>query len=335
MTQLLIYLLSILLVNHLIYKKKLILSDTGLSHQSLVNNSIPLTGGIFFLLPTIYLFLPGYFFFIIAYCILFFLGLLSDLKIFESAKKRFLIQLLIILFFVFISRLEVTPTKIIFIDEIIYNTYWSYFFTTFCLMILINGSNFIDGLNGLFLGYFCLIIFILFKLDLIYLINFSNTNFFYFIIVALFLFMLNFSNKLFLGDNGAYSLSFLLGFLLIKIYNYNQNISPYFIILLLWYPCFENLFSIIRKFIYKKNPLEPDTEHLHQKLFLLFKKKFSISNLQSNVMSSMIILFFNFLIFYISSKAISHTFFQLSLLSTSVILYLLIYRLINKQIKKN
>ena len=39
-------------------------------------------------------------------------------------------------------------------------------------MILINGSNFIDGLNGLVLGYFSLVILIIFKLDLIYSVGF-------------------------------------------------------------------------------------------------------------------------------------------------------------------
>ena len=39
-------------------------------------------------------------------------------------------------------------------------------------MILINGSNFIDGLNGLVLEYFSLVIFIIFKLDLIYSVGF-------------------------------------------------------------------------------------------------------------------------------------------------------------------
>ena len=67
------------------------------------------------------------------------------------------------------------------------------------------------------------------------------------------LLFLNFLNKLFLGDNGAYMISFFIGFYLITIYNQNyQNITPYFVILLLWYPCFENLFSILRKIYYKK-----------------------------------------------------------------------------------
>ena len=41
-------------------------------------------------------------------------------------------------------------------------------FTSFCLLILINGSNFVDGLNGLLLTYLISVIFVLFKLKLNY-----------------------------------------------------------------------------------------------------------------------------------------------------------------------
>ena len=58
-----------------------------------------------------------------------------------------------------------------------------------------------------------------------------------------------------LGDAGAYILSFFVGYLIIKCHNFNPNISPYFFITLLWYPCFENLFSIIRKLKNKFSPL--------------------------------------------------------------------------------
>ena len=128
---------------------------------------------------------------------------------------------------------------------------------------------------GLVLGYFSLVILIIFQLDLIYSVGFSEEKLIYFILILFFILILNLLNKLFLGDGGAYSLSFLIGFILIKIYNNNQTISPYFIILLLWYPCFENLFSIIRK-IFKKIPLDPDTDHIHQQLFLLLKKSFNL-----------------------------------------------------------
>ena len=120
-------------------------------------------------------------------------------------------------------------------------------------MILINGSNFIDGLNGLFLKYFLLILFILYKLNLLTILGFSDQYLYNFFIILIFIFVLNFINQLFLGDGGAYSLSFLFGFVLIYIYNSTKLITPYFIILLLWYPCFENLFSIIRKVSTKKS----------------------------------------------------------------------------------
>lgn len=333
--ELFIYISSTFVINYYIKKKKLLLSVTGFSHQSYVNNSVPLTGGIFFLIPTIYLFFSNYLSFLYVYVSLFLLGILSDLKIFESAKKRFVMQLLIILFFVSFNQVEVVPTKISFFDNLIQNTYWSYLFSAFCLMILINGSNFIDGLNGLLLGYFFLIILILFKLNLLSSINFDEQKFIYYIFIIIFILILNFSNQLFLGDSGAYSLSFMTGFLLIEIYNNNLNLSPYFIIVLLWYPCFENLFSIIRKFNKKRNPLEPDTEHFHQKLFSLYKEKFKMNILKANVLSSITILSLNFVIFYFASQAISHSIYQICLLVFCTLLYLLIYMLINKIMKNS
>ena len=330
------YILLIFLINFIIKKYELILSNTGLKHQSFVNNSIPLTGGIFSLLPTLYLFLPNYNLFCYIFILLFVLGLLSDLNILISPKKRFFLQFLLIIFFTTVYKFEVTPTKIIFFDNIIQNNYWGYIFTAFCLMILINGSNFIDGLNGLLIGYISLIILFLIKLDLFSSLNSFEDKYIYFILILLSILILNFFNQLFLGDSGAYSLSFFIGFSLIEIYNLNQNISPYFIILLLWYPCFENLFSILRKIFYKKDdPLKPDTEHLHQKLFIYCKKKFELTDLKSNILSSLIILSFNALIFYLGSKEISHTIYQLNLIGISVITYLIIYIVLHKIIKMN
>ena len=79
-------------------------------------------------------------------------------------------------------------------------------------MILINGSNFIDGLNGLLLGYFLLILFILYKLNLLTILSFSDDYLYTFFIILIFIFILNFTNQLFLGDSGAYFLSFFIWF---------------------------------------------------------------------------------------------------------------------------
>ena len=72
-------------------------------------------------------------------------------------------------------------------------------------------------------------------------------------------------------DAGAYILSFFVGYLIIKCHISIQIFLLTFITLL-WYPCYENLFSIIRKLKSKLSPLIPDNNHLHQLIYIRFKK---------------------------------------------------------------
>ena len=65
------------------------------------------------------------------------------------------------------------------------------------------------------------------------------------------IYIFNFFGKIYLGDGGAYLISFVAGVILIKFSNDNYLVSPYYIVALLWYPAYENLFSIIRKKILK------------------------------------------------------------------------------------
>ena len=319
------YLILIYFINNFFSKKKILESNTGSKHQSFANNSVPLSGGILIFFPVLNLLIYDQPLIGLIFFLLFFLGIYSDLNILSSPKKRFLIQIIIILIFVFFSKLSVLPTRIEFIDKIFSYPILNYLFTAFCLMVLINGSNFIDGLNGILIGYFLIVMFFIYNLSLLDFSDLGNFKELFILITVLFLIVMNYFNKLFLGDNGAYSLSFLMGVLLINIYNLNQNISPYFIILLLWYPCFENLFSIIRKFIEKKNPLKPDNDHLHQLIYLLIKKKYKLNNLKSNNISSLVIITFNFAVLYAASWDIYYTKHQLMVLSISIFLYLIIF----------
>ena len=75
-----------------------------------------------------------------------------------------------------------------------------------------------------------------------------------------------------MGDSGAYLLSILSGVYLINFSYNNDYISPFFIILLLWYPCFELLFSMIRRFKNKSKTYKPDSNHLHQFIYDFIKK---------------------------------------------------------------
>ena len=315
------------ILKYISINKNYLLSNTGDAHQYFINkSSVPLIGGLLILFSFIAIYFNEnnflFFFFLI---LLFLLGIISDINKIQSAKVRLFFQFFIILTYIVLADIKLSSTGVIILDDYNQNNIFNYLFVTFCLLILINGSNFMDGLNGLCLGYYFLILlFVLF-------INIEKTMFsdhailIIFGISLLILLLLNFFNQIFIGDNGSYILAMIFGFNLIDIFNNNDFISPFFIILLLWYPCFELLFSIIRKFNFGNSPLDPDTNHLHQLIFFVISKKYKLKKIISNNLASIILLTYNFIIFYFAYKNISHSQFQIILFTLSVIIYCFIY----------
>ena len=267
--------------------------------------------------------------------IIFLSGILSDIKIINSPLKRLFFQILVIFLSVYFSNIEIVSTKIIFFDYLLMNKIVNVVFTTFCILIVINGTNFIDGLNGLVIGYYLIVVATLLRLNL-------NIDYYYqsnlllnFSIILIILLFVNFLNKVFLGDNGSYLLGFIFSIFLIRIHQINMDVSPYFIILLLWYPCFENLFSIVRKRMLKTLATNPDNNHLHQLLFFLILKKLKIKKkLIANNLTSIIINIYNFLIFFISLEKYNDSIFQLILILTNIVIYTCAYIYLYKY-KKN
>ena len=81
-----------------------------------------------------------------------------------------------------------------------------------------------------------LITVVLYFLSFEYNLELSNIDILKLILIITIISISNFYNKLFLGDNGSYALGFFYGVILINFYLSNQSISPFFIVLLLWYP---------------------------------------------------------------------------------------------------
>ena len=329
------YLLLILFCSLFFKKKGLILNYSGDNHQSFSNvGNIPLSGGIFLILPIIFFYLKDLIL-IFFLSIIFLIGFFSDRKILVSPKKRFFFQIISILSFVIITDLKIVTSRIELFDILLGYEIFAYIFTSFCLLILINGSNFIDGLNGLLISYSIIIVYILGNLGLITDLIIFDQYFNLILLILLLLLLLNIFNVLMMGDSGAYLLGFLLGFIIISSHINNPDISPYFYISLIWYPCFENLFSILRKLNKKFSPLNPDSKHLHQIIFFFLKKRFGLSVIFSNNLSSIILIFFNFLIIHICSLNPNNTIYQVKLIIISIILYVFSYFLLNKFLESN
>jgi len=225
-----------------------------------------------------------------------------------------------------ITRLEI-------IDNLMNYNLTRILLCTFFFMVLINGFNFIDGTNCL-----CplnLLIISIFTILLIESLNmrYMNNELIILIIALLIFLFLNFFGKNFLGDGAVYGLSFLLGFILLKLSLIDNSISPYFIANLLWYPAFENLFSILRRSFFKTNNYLPDNDHLHQLIFKFFKKKnitkknFLLSSLVGLSINSVLLLGY-----LIGMNFYHHTMTQVVLIIMGIFLYLISYFFLKKKL---
>ena len=316
----------ILIVNKIFLNKNILISEAGDRHQKFASiNKIPLTGGIFLFLNLLFYFNQNILSVILFSLFILILGIFSDLKYISSASKRLIFQVLIVAFFVTFNNLQIINTKIYFLDQILSNDISNYIFVTFCILIVINGSNFLDGLNTLCIGYYFIILVIIYNLSNNQIIFLYGLNVEYILLAFILIFLLNFFNKIYLGDSGSYLLGFLLSIFLIKIYSWNQNISPFFIILMLWYPSFETLFSIIRKNIMSKSPMTPDANHLHHQIFIILKKRLKIKTYYSNLLGANLINLYNLIILAISSNFVSNSQIQILLISLNLCLYIFIY----------
>ncbi len=316
----------IIILNKFLLKKSLLLSDTGDSHQKLASKlNVPLTGGIFIFLGFFYFLENNIYSFILSSFTILILGTFSDLKLIKSAGIRFLLQILLVIFFIFFNDIQITDTRIDILDKILSNFIINYLFLCFCILIVINGTNFIDGLNTLVIGYYLIIMIIIYFLNLNESIILKEVSVVHILSLLIIVFILNSLNKIYLGDAGSYLLGFSYAIFLIDIYNLNSKISPFFIILLLWYPCFENLFSIIRKNVLSKSPMYPDRYHFHQLIFSFIKKRFNLKIFTANIFTAQLINFYNLIIFIIGSQFIYHTKTQILLIFINIFLYSIIY----------
>jgi len=288
------------ILNKIFISKKIFLNKIYIStHKNFIDGTknIPVSGGIFLIIS--YLFLGLKFqsngdllYLLVA---IFMIGYCADNYKNFMPWLRISIQTIVVFIAINMLDLFITNVRIEYINYIFYNRYVSAIFTIFCIMVLINGSNFIDGVNILSLGYYLSVFIIIMILSIS-----NNLNLDYdFVKIQIFLIttvlIFNVLNKSLLGDGGIYLLSFIGSLMIISFVNNNQNVSPYFAVLLLWYPCFENLFSITRKIFNKKNALSADNRHLHHLIYLFIKRK----NKNANNLTGLLLVLFNILIMLI------------------------------------
>jgi len=319
-----------------IFKKNHILIDKKLfsNHKKLINSPLkspPLCGGLIIFICSLLFFKELILLNLFGLFVLI-LGILSDSNKISSPKIRIFIQLVLLSSFVLLIDLKIDDIRIDFLNNLLNINLISIIFTIFCILVLINGSNFLDGLNTLLVGYYILVCgFLIFLSNEHNLIINQNINLLLFFLIIIFLF--NFFGKIFLGDSGAYLISFYLAFFVIDFYTNNHLVSPYLICFLLWYPAFENLFSILRRIIKKQKVQEPDQNHLHQMIYNLLIKKKLLNYKLINTSTGLLINLFNFIMFLIFYKFYSKTDVLVLGIIINIFIYLSLYFFIKKKLK--
>ena len=136
-------------------KFKLLIDIKGERHKKFSSKEKNyLIGGILILIYLIlFYFKQNQILHIFFFVFIFLIGLFSDLKILNDPKKRFILQATILYIFIHFLEIRILETRFIPLDHLLNNNYFNHVFVVFCLMILMNGSNFMDGLNTLLVTY--------------------------------------------------------------------------------------------------------------------------------------------------------------------------------------
>ena len=205
----------------------------------------------------------------IALCTLFYLvGLLDDLKNLTPNIK--LLSLIISIFFVayLFPEINLELIKISFLKKTYFFNEYSFLFTILSFLLLANAINMFDGIN-LQVILFCIFIFMVFIIK-------GFLSFFFILLSISFFFigLLNYQNKVFIGDGGCFLISAILGSSFIYQYqNYSNFLFGDEIFIILFVPAIDMLRLFISRIVSKKHPFKGDLNHLHHEVDHYFKNK--------------------------------------------------------------
>ena len=307
------------------------------AEQKIHEGEIPRIGGLLFLSSffVIFIFIEINYLalilpLLIGSLIIFLFSFYEDLKQSLSPYFRLIILFIGSFIFVFFSKLpniNISILQLIKDYEIL-----KILLFILSLMLLMNGFNFIDGLNGLssfnFISIMSSILYLGYSYNDDFIVKLST----FIIVIAIFIFLFNFPfGKIFLGDSGSYIYALFSGALIIYLFERHSQLPTLLAMVILSYPITEMLFSIFRKIYLKYSPLKPDVNHLHH---LVFKKLQGNLKTRNNI-ASLIMLPFCIMPFVLTYFSINYNlndnFFKFIIY---FIFYSLSYLFLNKSINK-
>ena len=206
-------------------------------------------------------------------------------------------------------------------------------FFIFSILVIMNGNNLIDGVNGNMALSNIAQLFVIALLAMT--VNDVQIIELCFILLAPLIIFLIFNypfGKVFSGDAGAYFYGFSVSATIIYLFGKHVQLLTWNAILILIYPSIELLFSFIRKkFFDNKSPFTPDSKHLHSIIFRYFSKKFRFVNNSFVVVFFFPLIFAPFLVYLLYENMFGIIFSILSIFIIYILMYLCFLNLLNKK----
>lgn len=255
------------------------------SKQRLHQDEIPRIGGLI-----IYLFLTITAFFaidsqplnniLISAIPIILIGAKEDFFHNTSPKLRLIFMIISASLFIYFPPVSLPEIDFPLLNQLLSFSILKEIFFIFSILIIINGNNLIDGVNGNMalsnIVQLYVLSFLAFTVDDMYIAEVC-----FILMIPLFIFLIfNFPfGKIFSGDTGAYFYGFAVSTTVIYLFGKYDQLLSWCAILILVYPSIELLFSFIRKKIFEnKSPFTPDAKHLHSLIFRYLIKRFKLSN---------------------------------------------------------
>lgn len=252
------------------------------------------------------------------------IGAKEDLFHNTSPKLRLIFMIISASFFVYLLPTNLPEIDFPLLNQLLSLTVFKEIFFIFSILVIINGNNLIDGVNGNMaltnIIQLCVIAILASTLNDSHMAEACLILILPLIIFLIFNFPLG---KIFSGDVGAYFYGFAISASVIYFFGEHDQLLSWNAVLILIYPSMELLFSFVRKkFFDKTSPFTPDTKHLHSIIYLYLSKNFNLLNNNSFVVIFTIpFILAPFTVYFFSD----YIFGIISILLTIIILYILIY----------
>lgn len=250
------------------------------SKQRLHQDEIPRIGGILIYIFLIYIALFSFEshllnIILISAIPILIVGAKEDFFQNTSPKLRLIIMILSASMFIYLLPTKLPEIDFPLINTLLSITLFKEIFFIFSILVVINGNNLIDGINGSMaltnifqLSALGLLAFVANDVDLVQLCII--------LIIPLIVFLIfNFPlGKVFSGDGGAYFYGFSISSCTIFLFGKHDHFLSWIAVLILIYPSTELLFSILRKKLFENHsPFSSDAKHLHSLIFRFLNKK--------------------------------------------------------------